>query len=615
MYKPNCLVVYKNKPALLKETGEKYIICTAGGETVRVREKDIEFLHPGPLANLRELEHGFSADFAREAWELYSGEAASFSLRDLAELNGSWSPQNAWNAYLLLHEGLYFQGTVAEIRPKPADAVTAAAKKRALKEEEDAQRDAFLDRLRTKKLNLPDDRRFLQDIEALALGKSDKSRTMRDARWDETPEAAHALLLETGIWTPLINPYPSRFGIALSVPKHAAGPPPSTESRTDLTALAAFAIDDESSNDPDDAISLEQTAEGLFLYVHVADPSSVIAPDSAADREARERGATFYGPEITVRMLRDDVLAQFALGLERQSPALTFKLMLNDAGNIERTEILRSLVRVTRLSYRAACDESALAPLFELSNRNLRRRLAAGAVTIEFPEVAITIHDERINIAPLENYPSRLLVKECMLLAGEAAAQWALEQRLPFPFISQEVDSVPGDLLPGFAGSYQMRRCMRSRVLSSKPGLHQGLGLDIYTQVTSPLRRYTDLLAHQQISAVLRGEKPLDEDMLLARLAAAERAAFAVSRAERASRAHWTAACLAARSGDVWDGIVLDVRGPHAVVLIPALGIETQTALKRGSTLMPNDHCTLKLSSVKISAAETRWVMVDENSS
>jgi exoribonuclease-2 len=196
-----------------------------------------------------------------------------------------------------------------------------------------------------------------------------------------------------------------------------------------------------------------------------------------------------------------------------------------------------------------------------------------------------------------------------MLLAGEGAANWALEARLAFPFIGQETENIPEKIPDSYAGAYQLRRSMRPRILTAKPALHQGLGLDIYTQVTSPLRRYTDLLAHQQIRASLRAEAPLGEDELLARLAASERAAIAVQRAERDSRAHWTAVYLAGKEGMTQEGIIMDKRGPHAVVLIPALGMETQTALPRGAEPDPNDAVTLKLSSVRIPECETRWVL------
>jgi exoribonuclease-2 len=240
----------------------------------------------------------------------------------------------------------------------------------------------------------------------------------------------------------------------------------------------------------------------------------------------------------------------------------------------------------------------------------LKRRLAAGAISIDLPEVHITVRDEKISIHPEKNYKSADMVRECMLLAGEGAAFWAgrgPQQRvsgkiLPFPYVTQEIGDLPEEPLPGLAGSWQLRRCMRPRSLSAKPGLHQGLGLDAYTQVTSPLRRYTDLLAHQQIRAVLRGEPPLDEDELLQRLMAGEAAASASVQAERASRAHWTAVYLADRIGSQWEAVVLDRKGPKTAVIIPALALETLVSIK--DDLEPNAPVTLTLLSVRIPWAE-----------
>jgi exoribonuclease-2 len=143
---------------------------------------------------------------------------------------------------------------------------------------------------------------------------------------------------------------------------------------------------------------------------------------------------------------------------------------------------------------------------------------------------------------------------------------------------------------------------MRPRSLSLKPSLHQGLGLDVYTQVTSPLRRYTDLLAHQQIRAVLRGLKPLGEDEVLLRMGAAEAAMAAVTQAERASRTHWTMVYLEDKVGSSWEGVVLEKKGSRAQALIPALGLDTQVSLKRD--VEPNETIPLTLVSLRIPEGE-----------
>jgi exoribonuclease-2 len=639
MFKTKSLVVYKNKPAIVTECGEKITIILNDKSSVRVREKDIELLHPGPVENFNSVESAFSAEAAHELWELLAGENTTFNLETIAAFaDGGFSPKNAWSTYLLVKDALFFEGDINTIKAKNAGDVAAEEAKRAAKHGEEAARTEFLQRLKQQKINLPDDLAFLQDVVSLALGKSEKSKTLREADFSETSEAAHKLLLETGAWDAFINPYPSRYGVSLKPCETEIAPPPDEE-RVDLTGLAAWAIDDEGSADPDDAVSLESTPDGIFLYVHVADPASSVKAGSPADIDARAHGATFYAPEGAVRMLNEQALPLFALGLTETSPALSFKLKLADgildeenpnipSNFIEKTEIFPSKVKVSRISYREADGKNELSGLFALAECNIRRRLAYGAAQIDFPEVKISVKDGKIDIIPEINYKSRALVRECMLLTGEGAATWALQRHLAFPFICQEAENTENAIPSGYAGAYQLRRTMRPRILTTKPGLHQGLGLDIYTQVTSPLRRYTDILAHQQIRAYLSSEKindmakipaetghtpdsaypaPLGEDELLARLAAAERAALATTRAERASRAHWTCVYLSDKIGMEQEGIVLDRRGSHIVVLLPALGLETQTALPHGSSLEPNDAVIVKLASVKIPECEMRW--------
>ncbi|MFP3042247.1 RNB domain-containing ribonuclease [Treponema primitia] len=630
MISEKSLVAYKNKPALVialksAETGDKITISLAGGEKLKVREKDIEFLHRGPCSQA-DIEALFSIGTnggetedidIQGAWDLLQGNTVP--LRDLAELAyGAYTAQSAWAAYGLLKEGLYFSGDIKALTSRDAAAVAADAERRNLKQQDQADREAFLERLKALALDLPGDSHFLQDVEALAYGRTEKSRTLRDLGRQETPLEAHRLLFSAGVWTPWVNPHPQRFGLSLSPARVAPAPPPADEPRTDLTHLEAYAIDSPWSNDPDDAISLEKHPGGGAdtLYVHIADPAASILPGSPADIEARGRGATLYLPEGAIRMLADEALSLFALGLsDSPCPALTFKLILGEDGSILETDIFPSLVRITRLSYAqadaAVGAETVLAGLFRVAERNLQRRIAAGAVMIDLPEAHISVHEEKVAINLIETYKSAETVRECMLLAGEGAARWALQRHLPFPFVSQETGDLPASPLPGMAGSYQLRRCMRPRTLSTKPGLHWGLGLEQYTQVTSPLRRYTDLLAHQQIRAFLktgayRDRAPLAEEKILIALAAGEAAAAATVQAERTSRAHWTAVYLLDKKDSPWEGIVMEKKGSQAVVMIPSLALETQL-FPKGDTA-PNDTLTLSLSSVKIPESEAVFV-------
>ncbi|MDR1240105.1 MAG: RNB domain-containing ribonuclease [Treponema sp.] len=648
------LVAYKGRPALVTAAGEKIdIIVLGSGEKARVREKDIEVLYAGPVTDAAELEQdlaaltqegGIPAAAVREAWELLAGsleDGASVPLGEFAELVfGAYSPQSVWGAYLLLNEGLYVTGTIAALRPRTQAEVEAGEQKREARAREGQDREAVLDWLKKRRrgasgrdageagyppgLDEALVRRHVQDAEALACGKSAKSRTLKELGLPETPEDAHGLLLDTGLWTPYVNPHPARFGLSPVSAKIIPAPPPE-EARRDLTGLLAFAIDNPWSADPDDAVSVE----GDALYVHVADPSASIGPENPAEREARDRGATLYLPEGASRMLAEEALALFALGLAEKSPALSFKITLDETGEIRETEIFPSRVQVTRLSYAQADSlldagpggpagafpegaAAALEALCRIAERNRQRRETGGAVFIELPETHISVAEERVSIEPVAAFRSAALVRECMLLAGEGAALWAGRQnpggrQLAFPYISQEAGDLPSQILPGIAGSCQLRRCMRARTLSVRPGRHWGLGLEIYTQVTSPLRRYTDLLAHIQIRALLRGEEPLPEEEVLARLAAGDAAASATVQAERASRAHWTAVYLADKKDSLWDAVVLEKKGFRGAgqtwaLMIPALALETQVPLPGDPG--PNDAVQMALKSVNIPKGE-----------
>jgi exoribonuclease-2 len=596
-------------------------------QTLRVREKDIEVLHPGPVNGFAALAEPEDGD-VRGAWELLRG-GAPVPLEELAELAfGAFTPRNAWAAWRVLHEGLYFTGTVTAVVPRSGEELAAAEEKRENREREGREREAFLERLRRGKPDLPADIRFLQDVEALAFGSSEKSRTMKELGRNETPEEAHRLLLDSGVWSVWINPHPRRCGVSLQKSPSFPIPPPEAGGRKDLTYLPAFAVDSPWSADPDDAVSIETTESGRFLYVHVADPACSVLPGSAPDIEARNRGATAYLPELCCRMLPDETLPLFALGLGELSPALTFRLALD--GGAPRAEIFPSMVRVTRLCYGEAdllADGESetgklLRELFRAAGENFERRLAAGAVNIELPEIHLAVEcrgaegDERppgllraeastypfVSIERIKPYRSAEMVRECMLLAGEGAALWAAERRLAFPCAAQETGDLPSRPLPGLAGSWQLRRCMRPRTISARPARHSGLGLDAYSQVTSPLRRYADLLAHQQIRSFVEETKPLEVDELLLRLAAGDAAAQAVTRAERASNAHWLSVFLADKKGSVWDGVVLEKRGNGLYVLIPDLALETQIPAKKG--LEPNDSVKLELVRSSVPRAE-----------
>ena len=583
-FSPGALVLYKQKPARISQLqGEKIEIETSSG-SVRVRPKDITVLHPGPtptpLGSLATPE----AD-PRDVWELVDGE--TMPLSDLADLAfGAFTATSALGVWRWVQDGTFFTGTPDAVTPRSAQAVQATLDAREAQAEEARAWDAFIEALSRGEVLDP---RRLTEVEALALGRQRESRVLAALGRPETPEQAHALLLALGTWTPERNPYPTR---------HAVDPRPSTlhvpqippEKRLDLTHLPAYAIDDEGSSDPDDAISLESTPDGYRLWVHVSDVATLVPPDAELDREARRRGATLYLPEGTSPMLPPETTATLGLGLHDVSPALSFAIPLTlDFQPLDDVEVHPSLVRVTRLTYadaQAQLDRPDLAPLAQFARAARARREAAGAVLLDLPEVRIRLHDGDIRITPLPPLESRVVVQEAMMLAGWAAATWAAARDLPLPFAQQDppLDRIEGDDLPT---AWARRRTLARTRFAPVPGPHAGLGLERYAQATSPMRRYLDLVVHQQLRAAIRDERTLSGRDIAARVAEADLGAGSVRAAERASNRHWTLVYLQRHPGWRGEGVVVDRRGAGATILIPeiALDVVVTTPYEIGSRL------------------------------
>jgi exoribonuclease-2 len=262
-------------------------------------------------------------------------------------------------------------------------------------------------------------------------------------------------------------------------------------------------------------------------------------------------------------------------------------------------------VRVQRLSYEAVEErlgEEPFCHFHRIAQRHQARRRANGAITLDLPEVKLRVSEDRVLIEPLPRLRSRLLVTEAMVMAGEAAARFALEHDLPFPFATQEMAETPDREPVGLAAMYALRRSLRPRQYRGQPGPHGGLGLEVYTQVTSPLRRYLDLVAHQQLRAFLRGGERLDAQALVTRVGAAETAAAGVRRAERLSRLHWTLVYLQRHPGWRGEGVLVEKRLPRGTVLIPDLALEAR--VKVAEDVAPDSVVPLRLTGIELPERE-----------
>lgn len=620
MYKKNAAViteiegdkfVIKYRTAAATDTGK-----AAKYDSVKVREKDIVPL-PAKGAELDAL-LDFSADGTdgkiAEVYELLQSDETTagqkISFEELLDLvDGDAAPKAVYFYFDKLRSSFEFSLLEDELKrgalffvPRSAEEIQALKSKADEKAHEAEYRAAFIARLKANALE-PGDSKYMGEVEAVALAKVDKSKVMQEIGLAATPENAHKLLLDTGVWQITKNPHPTRWGLSMQSASLSLSSPPEEE-RYEVPGIS-YAIDNEWSSDPDDAIAFD----GKYLWVHIADPASAILPQSPIDKAAMGRGATLYIPEGAARMLCEDSLEDYALGLKEKSGALSFRLLLNDDGTIEECQVMKTLVSVKRLTYQAAdqLKDGELKDLFAIAARNLERRKKAGSVEIDLPEVHIRLDEnKKVFVEPEVHPQSSEVVREMMLLAGEGAARFAFANKIPFVYVSQEAPDIPKDLPDGLAGEFKTVKCMHRRSVGLTPSAHAGLGLGMYSQVTSPLRRYGDLLCHEQLRAFLDGRELIDKDAMLERLAAGDEAAYACKKAERKSDLHWTLVYLLQNPDWTGEAVCVDFKGNEAVFMIPSLA--QQTVFAPSNKVNLNDKITVKVKSVDIPNLKVKFI-------
>lgn len=123
-----------------------------------------------------------------------------------------------------------------------------------------------------------------------------------------------------------------------------------------------------------------------------------------------------------------------------------------------------------------------------------------------------------------------------MILAGEAVGMLGAQRQLPLPYRGQEAPQLPAaEVLTGLpegpCRGYALRRCMTRSVIEGAPVRHASLALDAYVQFTSPIRRYSDMMAHFNLK--VRGSTAA-EDVLSTTVVAECQAAAACGTADDA---------------------------------------------------------------------------------
>ncbi|MFV0278669.1 MAG: RNB domain-containing ribonuclease, partial [Parahaliea sp.] len=146
-----------------------------------------------------------------------------------------------------------------------------------------------------------------------------------------------------------------------------------------------------------------------------------------------------------------------------------------------------------------------------------------------------------------------------------------------------------------------VNRLLARAELTQEPGLHMGMGLDCYTNCTSPLRKYVDFLVHLQIKAILAGgdgSQTAADDSTLERLREhLLNARSATGEAERWLASRYLQRLEQEEPGRSYSGVVAHINSSGFSVRLTDNGLEGLVDLRKDPEKFSYDKWTASLTS------------------
>lgn len=328
--------------------------------------------------------------------------------------------------------------------------------------------------------------------------------------------------------------------------------PEEVKDRRDLRNKLTFTIDPIDAKDFDDALSFEKLPNGHFeVGIHIADVSHFVRPDTAMDKEAKERGNSVYLEDRVIPMLPEN-LSNMACSLRPNEDKFTFTALfeIDIQGEIYNKWYGKTVIHSDRrFTYEEAQEiiegtKKELAPAIttlDIIAKSLRKkRLDKGALAIESEEIRFILADDGqpIGIKKKVQKDANKLIEEFMLLANKQVALFVgklpdnkgansqfiyrchdepdIEKLRTFSVFIDKFDydltfkdtKNVGKKINKFlekiknTPEYEVIQTMAIRTMSKADYRtanigHYGLAFSYYTHFTSPIRRYADLIVHR----------------------------------------------------------------------------------------------------------------------
>ena len=280
-------------------------------------------------------------------------------------------------------------------------------------------------------------------------------------------------------------------------------------SNVSVATLKAFTIDDESTKDYDDALSIEITENEFKISVHITNFSEFFNYESNQDLEARNRFQSIYSPLENFNLYDSSIIDDISLKESKVRSVISIVFLTNNEYEIKSSYLEKNDILIDKnYSYSEAEylfeNDTKFTKIAEFARVQRAIRIENADFDEFNKDITFFIGEDnnlKVKQNDLESYQ---IVAELMILANSKAAEYMFNNEIPCIYRKQEesknliIDTF--DTSPPFS----FFRNVSQLDISTDSGPHNGLGLNFYTQFTSPIRRYYDSILMRQLDLYLK---------------------------------------------------------------------------------------------------------------
>jgi len=357
-------------------------------------------------------------------------------------------------------------------------------------------------------------------------------------------------------------------------------------------------IDNPETTDRDDALSFRRTENGIEIGVHTPLLEALVPRGTLFDEWAYDVGASAYLPHRRVPMLPEKIASDWgSLNAGQECPVLSFYFALGDTQPPRFSRVICEQIKIGMNTDYESVDkllpEASWEKLLQAEKnfvnlesydinvalqtwataavRLAAQRLANGAKIFKRDEVDVRVDAGGVVHLRFVSRDSvaHKMVAEWMIATNQAAAQFCHENNLPCIYRVQET------LAPEREDEEPAGRTHARAQLKPERAPHRDLGVDGYTQITSPLRRYSDLVMQRQIVAFLQTGKPqYSQTDLWARALAIEDMTRRIQRLESRADFYWKCVYVAQHLGETYTAQIGRSQGHSPRIILQLVDLD-----------------------------------------